>query len=81
MNVHEKTEYRNLKKFKSRLNPHDYAIWCVFENKTNGTSGTNSGFFKIAIEEEWNKMSEKIILKTFRRRINTLIEENGGHIE
>ena len=36
------------------------------------------------IEEEWNKMSEEFILKackSFRRRVDTIIEKNGGHIE
>ena len=34
------------------LNPLDYAIWRVLENKTNATSHLNIGSFKIAIEEE-----------------------------
>ena len=35
----------------------------VLENKTNATSNPNIGLLKIAIEEEWNKMSEEFILK------------------
>ncbi len=37
------------------LNPLDYAIWGVLENKTNATSHPNIGS---SIEEEWNKMSK-----------------------
>ena len=39
---------------------------------------------KTAIEEEWNKMSEELILKTytlFRRCIDTIIKKNGDHNE
>ena len=39
------------------LNPLDYTIWGVLENKTNATSHPNTGSFKNAIGEEWNKMS------------------------
>ena len=45
------------------FNPLDYAIWDVFENKTNTTSRANIGSLKTAIEEEWNKLSEEVILK------------------
>ena len=44
----------------------------------------NIGALKIAIEEEWNRMSEEFILKaykSFRRRVDTMIEKNGGHIK
>ena len=58
------------------LNPLDYAIWGVLENKTNVTSHRNIGSLKNAIEEEWNKMSEEFISKaynSFRRRVHTMI--------
>ena len=45
------------------LNPLDYAVWGVLENKTNTTAHPNIGLLKIAIEEEWNKMSVEFILK------------------
>ena len=45
------------------LNPLDYAI----------------GSLKTAIEQEWNKMSEKFILKANRFEGNNL--KNGGHNE
>ena len=46
------------------LNPLDYTIWGILENKTNTTSHPNIGSLKTAIEEEWNKLSEEFILKT-----------------
>ena len=56
----------------------------VLENKTNATSNPNIGTLKTAIEERWNKMSEEFILKackSFRRRIDTIIEKMDDHIE
>ena len=62
----------------------DYAIWGILEDKTNATSHSNIGSLKNAIEEEWNKMSENFILKTyksFQRLVDTIIENNYGYIE
>ena len=62
----------------------DYATWSVLENKTNATSHSNIGLLKIAIVEEWNKMSEEFILKackSFWKPVDTIIEKNGGYIE
>ena len=59
--------------------PLDYVIWGDFENKTKAISHPNIGFLKTAIEEEWNKMSEKFILKacqSFQRRVDRTIETN-----
>ena len=56
----------------------DYTIWGVLENKTNETSHPNIGFLKTAIEEEWNKLSEELILKgrkSFWKCVDTIIEE------
>ena len=39
----------------------DYVVWSVLENKT---SNLNFGSLKTAIEEEWNKMSVKFMLKS-----------------
>ena len=66
------------------LNPLDHAIWGVLENKTNATSHPNIDLFKIAIEEEWNEMSEEFILKvckSFWWRVDTIIEKHSGHIK
>ena len=45
------------------LKPLEFAIFSILENKTNLTSHPNIGSLKTAIEEEWNKRSEEIILK------------------
>ena len=48
------------------LKPLDYAIWGILENKTNATSHPKIGSLKTAIEEEWNKMLEELILKAYK---------------
>ena len=66
------------------LNPLDYNIWGVLENKTKATFYQNIGSLKTAIEEVWNKMSEKFIMKickSFRWYVNTIIEKISEHIE
>ena len=60
------------------LKPFDYAIWGVLDNKTNATSHPNIGSVKTAFEEEWNKMFEEFMLKTFksfRKRVHRIILE------
>ena len=58
------------------LNPLDYTIWSIWESKTIATSHPNIGSLKTTIGEEWNKMSEKFILKTsksFHRHVERII--------
>ena len=85
LKVHQITVWTAIKQDLSPdLNPLDYATQGVLENKTNATSDPNIGSLKIAVEEEWNKISEEFILKAYkssRRRVNTIIEKNSGHIE
>ena len=75
LKAHKKTVKTAIKQdLSSDLHPLDCAIWGVLENKTNATSNPN----KTAMEEEWDKMSEEFILKTyksFRRRVDTIIEK------
>ena len=81
LKVHEKTARTAIKVILAQIlhpPPLDYAIWGVLENKTNPTSYPNIGSLQIAIEEEWNKMSEEFILKackSFRRRVDTIIKK------
>ena len=49
--------------FSPDLNPLDYAIWGVLENKTNASSHPNIGLLETFTEVEWNKIFEEFILK------------------
>ena len=61
----------------SHIHTLDYAIRGVWENKTNITSHPNIASLKTAIEEEWNKMANHFFktCKSFRRRVDTMIEK------
>lgn len=66
------------------LNPLDFAVWGVLERKANHTPHPNVDSLKVAIKAEWDNLSEDFIVKScgaFRRRIEAVIGENGGHIE
>ena len=67
------------------LKPLDNAKCGVLDNKTNETSHPNIGLLKTAIEEAWNKMSKKLILKScksFQSRVDTIIEKKyDDHIQ
>ena len=63
LKVYEKTVRTAMKQdLNPDLDPLDYTICDVLENKTNATSHPNIGLFKTAIEKEWDKMSEEFIL-------------------
>ena len=85
LKVIKKTERTVIKQDLSpNVNPLDYAIWGILDNKTNATSHPNIGSLTSAIEEEWNKMSEEFILKScksFRRRVDTITEKRMVAIE
>ena len=66
LKVHEKTVKTAIKEdLSSDRNLLDYAIWGVLETKTNPTSLPNIGSLETGIEEEWNKMSEEFLSKTY----------------
>ena len=70
--VHETSVRTAIKQnLSSDLNLLDYAMWGVLGNKTNATFNQN-------------KVSEEFILKaskSFWRRVDTIVEKNGGHFE
>ena len=85
LKIHKKTLRIAIKQdLSTYINPLDYTIWGVLENKTNANSHQNIGSLNTAIEEEWNKMFEEFILKAckpFWTCVDTIIEKNGCHID
>ena len=66
------------------LNPLDYAIWGVVEQATNKNPHPNVDSLKEAIKREWHKMSANFVIDSclsFRKRVEAVIANNGGHIE
>ena len=65
-------------------NPLDYGIWGYIEKKVCKTPHRNVDSLKSAICEEWAAMSDEYVAKvcgSFRRRIEAIIEADGGHFE
>ena len=79
LKVHEKSVRTAIKQdLSTELNPLDYVLWGILENKTNATSPSNINSLKTGIEQEWNKMSEEFILKackSFQCHVDTIIEK------
>jgi hypothetical protein len=66
------------------LNPLDYSVWSVLESKACATSHANLEDLKASIVKAWRGLSKAYIVKTclaFRRRLETVIEMEGGLIE
>ena len=66
------------------LNPLDFFWWGANERKTNATPYPNIDSLEAAIVKEWADYPSKEIVNasaSFRRRVEAVIENNGGHIE
>ena len=65
-------------------NPLDYAVWGVMDRKARATPHRNVDDLKTSILREWDNLSKDFIVnscKSFRRRIEAIVEAEGGHIE
>ena len=66
------------------LNPLDYAVRGVLEDKVGATSHPSVDALKNKVKEEWAALSPAFIKKScrsFRRCVEATIEAEGGHIE
>ncbi|QQP50366.1 Uncharacterized protein FKW44_011354 [Caligus rogercresseyi] len=66
------------------LNPSDFAVWGELERKTNRTPHPNVDALKTTIRTEWDNMSEEFLInscKTFRHRVEAIVEAERGYIE
>ena len=65
-------------------NPLDYAVWGLMNTRVQATPHRNISELKATIQKEWKKLSSDYIIKScssFRRRIEAVIEAEGGHME
>ena len=65
-------------------NPLDYAVWGVMDRKARATPHRNVDDLKTSILREWDNLSKDFIVnscKSFWRRIEAIVEAEGGHIE
>jgi hypothetical protein len=67
------------------LNPVDYAIWGALQEKVYlRRKFTTVDQLKLAIVEEWRKLSQRFIdrsINEWRQRLEKVVENQGGHIE
>ena len=67
------------------LNPVDYAIWGVLQEKVYlRRNFTTVEQLKLAITVEWRNLEQRIIdrsINEWRRRLEKVVEKQGGHIE
>ena len=66
------------------LNPCDYRLWCVVEKVSNNDVHTSIGSLKRAIKRVFRSINREQAVntcKSFRRRIQQVIDARGSHIE
>src|ERR1700752_795660 len=63
------------------LNPLDYAVWSILEEKACSKPHPN---VKRALKKAWNEISLETLVKivdNFPKRLKACIDANGGHFE
>lgn len=66
------------------LNPMDFAIWSILEQKACATTHSNVESLKRSLQKAWNEISNKTlasIVKNFRKRLKACVSAEGGHFE
>ncbi|XP_059079978.1 uncharacterized protein LOC131878096 [Tigriopus californicus] len=65
------------------LNPLDFSIWWHVESKACRTRHNNIKDLKNSVNQYWKTMRKSYVInvcKSFRRRLENVLEANGGHI-
>jgi transposase len=66
------------------LNPVDYKIWSVLQDRVYRTRILNVEHLKQRLVEEWAQFDQKIIdgaVKQWRQRLRACVRAEGGHFE
>ena len=66
------------------LNPLDYSIWSILEEKACSKPHPNLDSLKKALTKAWNEISLETLIKTvddFPKRLAACIAANGGYFE
>ena len=66
------------------LNPLDYSLWAFCESKVSASEHQSLNALKQKLTSEWNKIPQEVIRATcqsFPKRLQQVIDKNGGHIE
>ncbi|KAK0403014.1 hypothetical protein QR680_016669 [Steinernema hermaphroditum] len=66
------------------LNPLDFAVWGIMEQKACAVKHKSVDSLKRALEKAWNEIIPEMIaaiLKNFRKRLDAFIAARGSHFE
>ena len=66
------------------LNPLDLEIWLYFESKASTVHHQSLKALKVILRKEWPKIPQKVIrdsCKAFSKRLQLVIDADGGHIK
>lgn len=66
------------------LNPMDFAVWSILEQKACSSKHNSLNSLKRALEKAWDEISPDMIariLKNFRKRLDACIGAKGDHFE
>lgn len=65
-------------------NPLDFGIWARLETKTNASAASSVAALRTTIRRQWADMSDAFVARvcrSFRRRLEQIVEADGGRIE
>jgi len=68
------------------LNPVDYSVWSILQEKVYKTRNTDLGYLRhrVRMRTEWAKLYHAIIaaaVRQWRRRLSACVRTGGGHFE
>ena len=66
------------------LNPVDYSVWSILQEKVYKTRITDLDDLKCRIRTEWAKLDHAVIaaaVRQWRRRLSACVKAGGGHFE
>ncbi len=66
------------------LNPVDYCVWSILQQKVYGTRFANTDELKCKLLREWAELDHGVIasaIKQWRRRLRACVTAHGGHFE
>ena len=66
------------------LNPMDYSVWSILEQKVCASSHANISSLKACLQREWLKIPQDHFRRAvyqFRTRLHAVVSKKGGYIK
>jgi hypothetical protein len=70
--------------FSLDLNPLDFSVWSILQEKVQATPHTSLAALRRSITRQWNQMSPAYVRQTCRSfccRLEAIVAKNGGYIK